>query len=119
VTFNLLYRYVETYFNRPSQNDDSFFMENSSLFNPRGRPLGRKSHVGFKVKKRRRVSRVSLDKKALLQAHRYVLFNNNNVDPFQREHIDLIKRQNRNRHSYHMKSTELIVEHFLIGFVNE
>ncbi|KAK2402918.1 hypothetical protein QL285_052403 [Trifolium repens] len=27
----------------------------------------------------------------------YVLFNNNNVDPFQREHIDLIKRQNRNR----------------------
>ncbi|WJX35969.1 hypothetical protein P8452_23894 [Trifolium repens] len=27
----------------------------------------------------------------------YVLFNNNNVDLFQREHIDHIKRQNRNR----------------------
>ncbi|KAK2402917.1 hypothetical protein QL285_052403 [Trifolium repens] len=66
---------VETSFNRLSRNDDSFLTENASLFN----------------------LRVSLDEMTLLQAHRYVLFNNNNVDPFQREHIDLIKRQNRNR----------------------
>ncbi|XP_058787489.1 uncharacterized protein LOC131661866 isoform X2 [Vicia villosa] len=88
---------VETRFTRPCRNDDSSFVENANVFNPRGRPLGRKNHVGFTVKKRKRVSRVSLDKKTLLQAHRYVLFNNTNVDPFQREHIDFIKRRNQNR----------------------
>lgn len=65
---------VETTFNRPRRNDDGF--------DSRGRPLGRKSKVGFNVKKRKRIPRVSIDDKTLLQAHRYVLFNNESVDPF-------------------------------------
>lgn len=91
---------METYFNQPSRNDDSNFVENTNLLNPRGRPLGRKCKVGFNVKKRKRASRISLDKKTLLQAHRYVLSNSHNVDPFQKEHIDLIRRQNRRISSY-------------------
>ncbi|XP_073219724.1 uncharacterized protein [Cicer arietinum] len=70
------------------------------LLNPRGRPLGRKCKVGFNVKKRKRASRISLDKKTLLQAHRYVLFNSHNIDPFQKEHIYLIRRRNRRLSSY-------------------
>ncbi|XP_029126263.1 uncharacterized protein LOC114915562 [Cajanus cajan] len=46
---------VETAFNRPRRNGDgidSFFMENTSLVH-KGRPLGRKSKVGFNIKKRK------------------------------------------------------------------
>ena len=75
---------VKTRFNQSARNDDSCVLENVSVLNPRGRPLGRKKQVGFNVKKRKRTSRISLDKKALVQAHRYVLFNSNNVDHFQK-----------------------------------
>ena len=75
---------MDTRFNRSVQNDYSCFVENVSVLNPRGRPLERKKQVEFNVKKRKRASRISLDKKELVQAHRYVLFNSNNVDHFRK-----------------------------------
>ena len=75
---------METHFNRFAQNGDSCFVQNVSVLNPRGRPLGRKKQVRFNLKKRKRDSQISLDKKALVQAHRYMLFNSNNVDPFRK-----------------------------------
>ena len=76
---------VETSFNRPIRNEEvknPFMDEDVSNLEYIGRPLGRKKKKGFTVRKRKRLSRATLDKKTLVQAHRYVLFNHDAVAPF-------------------------------------
>ncbi|GKU87416.1 hypothetical protein SLEP1_g1813 [Rubroshorea leprosula] len=69
-----------------------------------GRPLGRKSKQGFQVKKRKRVARIELDDQTRIQAHRYVLFNSEEVAPFLKRHKEVIMKQ---RHSRRLKDHEI------------
>lgn len=76
---------VETRFNRPSRNDDgidSTSIDDVTFLHPVGRPLGMKKKQKLQLGKRGRVSRTKLDKKELMQAHRYVLSNYDAVAPF-------------------------------------
>ncbi|GLT99571.1 hypothetical protein SLE2022_170030 [Rubroshorea leprosula] len=86
---------VETKFNQLMRNDDDH--EN-------GRPLGRKGKQGFQVKKRKRVARIELDDQTRTQAHRYVLFNSEEVAPFLKCHKEVIMKQ---RHSRRLKDHEI------------
>ncbi|KAK8479167.1 hypothetical protein V6N13_037837 [Hibiscus sabdariffa] len=67
------------------------------MFSTIGRPLGRKKPSVFHVKKRKRVSRVVLDEQGLAQAHRYVLFNSDEVSPYIKKQEQEIKRRNRRK----------------------
>jgi hypothetical protein len=74
---------VETRFSRPSRNDDdSTFKDDAAFLHPVGRPLGRKKQQKFQLGKRKRVKRIKLDEKELMQAHRYILSNCDVVAPF-------------------------------------
>ncbi|GMI71668.1 hypothetical protein HRI_000836100 [Hibiscus trionum] len=58
---------------------------------------GRKKQSAFHVKKRKRVSRLVLDEQGLAQAHRYVLFNSDEVSQYIKKQEQEIKRRNRKK----------------------
>lgn len=76
---------VETRHNRLVRNDDSNTSkdvdEESLLYAP-GRPLGRSTQQEFDGRKRKRVPYFELDRLSYDQAHRYVLFNSDEVNSF-------------------------------------
>ncbi|KAK8690052.1 hypothetical protein V6N13_088756 [Hibiscus sabdariffa] len=78
---------------RVKNNDE----RNNHSVDPSTRPLGRKKPSVFHVKKRKRVSRVVLDEQGLAQAHRYVLFNSDEVSPYIKKQEQEIKRRNRRK----------------------
>ncbi|XP_039123410.1 uncharacterized protein LOC120260030 [Dioscorea cayenensis subsp. rotundata] len=86
-------------YNRPTRNyegnENLTDSQEDSIFKTQGCPLGKKRQQGFYVKKRKRVKRVTLDKQTLEQAHRYALFNCDEVAPFREEHKDLLRKRNR------------------------
>lgn len=87
-------RYIEgfsTKLNKSSRNDDSLDQidsnlhgHKSSLFPPVGKPLGKPSNLIL----------TNMEK---LQAHRYVLFNCDAVNPYLKEHASYLKRKRRDR----------------------
>ncbi|OMO94447.1 Transposase, Ptta/En/Spm, plant [Corchorus olitorius] len=85
----------EQYHSHRIDRSNPFVDEDDSLFQPIGRLLGRKKNKGFNVAKRKRVSRVMLDDKTFIQAHRYVLFSSDSVAPYIQKHKDLVKQKNR------------------------
>ncbi|KAM7257557.1 hypothetical protein ACFE04_013298 [Oxalis oulophora] len=67
-----------------------------SLFPVRGRVLGKtKRRVGINVNKRRREIRHELDKSLLEQAHRYVLFNIEELNKDRQTHYDMLKGRHK------------------------
>ncbi|GMJ13714.1 hypothetical protein HRI_005040600 [Hibiscus trionum] len=76
---------VETIFNRLGRNNDGenlYIDSEITIFSTSKRPLERKKQSAFHVKKRKRVSRLVLDEQGLAQAHRYVLFNSDEISPY-------------------------------------
>uniref|UniRef100_A0A803MRX5 DUF4216 domain-containing protein n=2 Tax=Chenopodium quinoa TaxID=63459 RepID=A0A803MRX5_CHEQI len=73
--------------NRAPRNDDddTASNEDGSLFPNVGRPLG--------VKKKNKGKKISLDEDTLMKAHRYVLFNCDEISDYISEHQDLVNRQ--------------------------
>ncbi|XP_021758767.1 uncharacterized protein LOC110723717 [Chenopodium quinoa] len=69
----------------PRNDDDTASNEDESLFPNVGRPLG--------VKKKSKGKKVSLDEDTLMKAHRYVLFNCDEISDYISEHQDLVNRQ--------------------------
>ncbi|CAL0302169.1 unnamed protein product [Lupinus luteus] len=91
---------VETRFNRPYRNDDemdSTLIHDLTFLHPVGRPLGMRKKQNLKFRKRKRMGRTKIDKKELVQAHRYVLSNYDAISPYIEGHIGLLKRQSRPR----------------------
>ncbi|KAL4388293.1 hypothetical protein GQ457_09G021840 [Hibiscus cannabinus] len=92
---------IETIFNGLGRNNDgeenSYLGSEVTIFSTIGRPLGRKKPSAFHVKKRKRVSRLVLDEQGLAQAHRYVLFNSDEVSPYIKKQEQEIKRRNRRK----------------------
>ncbi|KAL4347510.1 hypothetical protein GQ457_17G000020 [Hibiscus cannabinus] len=91
---------IETVFNGLGRNNDgenSYIGSEVTIFSTIGRPLGRKKPSVFHVKKRKRVSRLVLDEQGLAQAHRYVLFNSDEVSPYIKKQEQEIKRRNRRK----------------------
>ncbi|CAN1279776.1 hypothetical protein LINPERPRIM_LOCUS17158 [Linum perenne] len=78
---------VETRFNRPARNNDEMdhvSMTDAPINMISGRSIGK-------------VSNVTLDEKTIIQAHRYVLYNSDVVQPFIEEHRDSIRRGYRSK----------------------
>uniref|UniRef100_A0A803N0A6 DUF4216 domain-containing protein n=1 Tax=Chenopodium quinoa TaxID=63459 RepID=A0A803N0A6_CHEQI len=73
--------------NRAPRNDDddTASHEDGSLFPNVGRPLG--------VKKKNKGKKISLDEDTLMKAHRYVLFNCDEISDYISEHQDFVNRQ--------------------------
>ncbi|KAK8490203.1 hypothetical protein V6N11_028918 [Hibiscus sabdariffa] len=91
---------IETIFNGLGRNNDgenSYLGSEVTIFSTIGRPLGRKKPSAFHVKKRKRFSRLVLDEQGLAQAHRYVLFNSDEVSPYIKKQEQEIKRRNRRK----------------------
>ncbi|KAL4385879.1 hypothetical protein GQ457_09G021950 [Hibiscus cannabinus] len=92
---------IETIFNGLGRNNDgeenSYLGSEVTIFSTIGRPLGRKKPSAFHVKNRKRVSRLVLDEQGLAQAHRYVLFNSDEVSPYIKKQEQEIKRRNRRK----------------------
>uniref|UniRef100_A0A803N560 DUF4216 domain-containing protein n=1 Tax=Chenopodium quinoa TaxID=63459 RepID=A0A803N560_CHEQI len=68
-----------------NDDDDTASNEDGSLFPNVGRPLG--------VKKKNKGKKVSLDEDTLMKAHRYVLFNCDEISDYISEHQDLVNHQ--------------------------
>ncbi|KAL4283366.1 hypothetical protein GQ457_16G015240 [Hibiscus cannabinus] len=92
---------IETIFNGLGRKNDgeenSYLGSEVTIFSTIVRPLGRKKPSAFHVKKRKRVSRLVLDEQGLAQAHRYVLFNSDEVSPYIKKQEQEIKRRNRRK----------------------
>ncbi|XP_020090215.1 uncharacterized protein LOC109711523 isoform X3 [Ananas comosus] len=80
---------VETIFNRPARNIDG--------------SIGATSHI-------------HLDQKTWMQAHRYVLFNSNEINPFRSIHKDIIKRQKRGTRPSEAVINKIHMENFVDWF---
>ncbi|GMI63944.1 hypothetical protein HRI_000063700 [Hibiscus trionum] len=80
-----------------AEGENPYLGSETTIFSTSGRPLGRKKQSVFHVKKHKRVSRLVLDEQGLAQAHRYVLFNSDEVSPYIKKQEQEIKRRNRRK----------------------
>ncbi|KAL4388416.1 hypothetical protein GQ457_09G021810 [Hibiscus cannabinus] len=92
---------IETIFNGLGRNNDgeenSYLGSEVTIFSTIGRPLGRKNHPLFMSRSVKEFQRLVLDEQGLAQAHRYVLFNSDEVSPYIKKQEQEIKRRNRRK----------------------